>query len=139
MDIKIILFIVMSFTFFLNMAMTHFRKTAWFPYRTRWGISIVLSIIGIIGFLCFRHRSIDEIWASMILITPLLLTTIDCFLKRLSIKYQDRDWEFNTSIEFVFPQSKKEFSGLDHAFTFLTLIIIAVLFFAAYQFAKLII
>ena len=134
---SVLIFSVIIGTVFLNFAMTHFRKAYWFPYSIRWIISIVLSVIGSIGFIIFKHKSLEEVWASTILFSPLVLTIIDSFYRYLSFKYQDREWQFYTSLNHTFPQNEFEYSLWDIVFTILSLFLIFIMIFVSYYIADL--
>ncbi|NPD44393.1 MULTISPECIES: hypothetical protein [unclassified Lentimicrobium] len=138
MDIEsVLIFSVIIAAVFLNFTMTHFRKASWFPYSTRWIISIALSMIGLIGFIFFRHKSLEEVWASTILFSPLILTIIDSFFRHLSFKYQDREWQFYTSLDSAFPQNESEYSLWDIVFTILSLFLIFIMILLSYYIADL--
>jgi len=89
-------------TVFFNMFATHLRNSKWFTYKLRWQISILLAILGVIGFLLMPK--LISVWVT--LTTPLIFTSIDKILMIISFIYQNRDFQFNTSLEVWLNQHK---------------------------------
>ena len=137
MDDKTTLFIALMIAVFLNMLMTHFRKAKWFHYNIRWIISACLSLVAGIGLLVSKNLSKDDAWALTVLFTPLIQTAIDSVIKRISIKNQGRDFRFNTSFEWAFPQNDELYSNLDTGYTFIAIISMVLLIFISNPVSKL--
>ncbi len=120
--------IFMTVTIFFNLFATHLRTSKWFTYKLRWQISIILAIIGIIGITLPMFFNFNRKGEFIILITPLIFTIIDKFFMFISYKYQNRDFQFNTSMETWLNQHRKGISMWDNIITVASLLIIIGLF-----------
>ena len=119
----LIITIVNMAMFSFNLIGTHLRNSSWFTYKLRWKISIFLSIIGFIGFFILLKLNIKFKMVCFALITPLIFTAIDRLLMFISFKYQNRDFQFNTSFETWLNQHKRGISMWDNFITLISLLI----------------
>ncbi|RKD86385.1 hypothetical protein [Mangrovibacterium diazotrophicum] len=117
-------YIVAMIAFFFNLFATHLRNAKWFTYRLRWQISIGLAVIGLFGLFLINELNFDNTTASITLITPLIFTAIDRFFMFISFKYQNRDFQFNTSLESWLNQHKQKLSVWDNIITVAALLIL---------------
>jgi len=132
MDSNLINIIVGLFTLFFNINATHLRNSKRFTYKLRWQISIILAIIGVVG-LFFVSRLIS-VWLA--LTTPLIFTSIDKILMIISYKFQNRDFQFNTSLEVWLNQHKYGISMWDNIITLVSLLLITGLFIFSMTISK---
>jgi len=129
-------YIVTVITFFFNMFGTHLRNSKWFTYRLRWLISIVFSFIGLLGLFLRSELNYDQRVVCITLLTPLIFTLVDRFFKFISFKYQNRDFQFNTSLESLLNQHKSDISIWDNIITVTSLLIMAGLLVVSFQIAE---
>ena len=72
------------------------------------------------------------------MITPLIFTAIDRFFKFISFKYQNRDFQFNTSLESWLNQHTDKLSVWDNIITVASLLIMTGLLIISFLIADII-
>jgi len=124
MEGSVLELVFMIATIIFNLFATHLRTSKWFPYKLRWQITIGIAAIGLIGFLLAIRFDYSIKGEFLILISPLIFNVIDRFFMFISYKYQNRDFQFNTSFEYWFNQHRKGISFMDHIITLASLLIL---------------
>ncbi len=129
---KTIFIIGFTLSFGLSMMMLFYRRRTWLNDMVKLKISLPLTIIGLIGFLLSKSSDFRFLFSSMIV--PSIYLLIDRLFKKISLKYQGRDFylylRFSDDVD-------KDVSALDIiiSFTFLG-ILIGLLVFGAILFGK---
>lgn len=121
-DNNTLVYIVAMITLLFNLFGTHLRKSKWFSYRLRWLLSIGLFVIGLLCLNLISGMNSDQKEACILLMTPMGLILIDGILKYMSIQFQDRDFQFNTSFEYIINQHKRDLSIWDNVITVILLL-----------------
>jgi len=129
---KTIFIIGFILSFGLSMMMLFYRRKKWLNDNVKLKISLPLTIIGLIGFSLSKSSDFRFLFSSMIV--PSIYLLIDRLFKRISLKYQGRDFylylQFSDDVD-------KDVSALDIIISFAFLgILIALLVFGAVLFGK---
>jgi hypothetical protein len=129
---KTIFIIGFILSFGLSMMMLFYRRKKWLNDNVKFKISLPLTIIGLIGFSLSKSSDFRFLFSSMLV--PSIYLLIDKIFKKISIKYQGRDFylylRFSDDVD-------KDVSALDIiiSFTFLA-ILMGLLAFGAVLFGK---
>jgi len=129
---KTIFIIGFILSFGLSMMMLFYRRKKWLNDNVKLKISLPLTIIGLIGFSLSKSSDFRFLFSSMIV--PSIYLLIDRLFKRISLKYQGRDFylylQFSDDVD-------KDVSALDIIISFAFLgILMALLVFGAVLFGK---
>ena len=110
------------FSFGLSISMLYLRMKSWLNNTIKNIISISFAAIGIIGFQMTNKNDFRFLFYSMTV--PILSILFYLLFKKLSIKYQGRDFYLYLRSSYDLDKHDKDFSALDILFSFTILIII---------------
>jgi len=113
------------FSFGLSFSMLYLRMKSWFNSLIKAFITFSLAAIGLIGFLITNKNDLRFLFYSMIV--PLIYFLLDILFKKLSIKFQGRDFYLYLRNSDDLDNHDKDFRALDIIFSFSILILIFVI------------
>ena len=110
------------FSFGLSFTMFYLRMKSWFKSSAKTIVTISLAVIGLIGFQMTNKNDFRFLFYSMIV--PIIYLLFDILFKKLSIKYQGRDFYLYLRFSDDLDNHDEDISALDIIFSLSILIII---------------
>lgn len=102
--------------------MLYLRMKSWYSNSMKLVITISFATIGFIGFLLTNKNDFRFLFYSMIV--PIFYLLFDFLIKKLSIRFQGRDFYLYLRFSGDIENHAKDYSALDKIFSFTILILV---------------